>query len=464
MEDVDTVIGEILDEDDDVLQTVNFEEKSGSIWRILDWEPWYSGDLVITATNDTGKNEHTANVTLDVDHATISYSPGSTTAGIEIEDLEIEVTGVDANGDPLPEGTILYLNWDSTTLTVDDDTVSLDDEATGTFTITEVGDNATDINATLLDYYDPNIEDANKTIGVFEVNYPDFTVTPSEIYIGYPTQITIIAKDYLGNPIEGINLTLLPSSVGVLSGQPDPVETDEDGMVVLTVSPQASGKLNVTIARDIKYVGNQLNWTNAVVTDTYITVTGIKTMVISVSKSPIYQGETLTVTVTYGATPISDVDVTLGTVTVKTGADGTAQFTVPDPGVEYAIMKVIAKKTGFVSVSEDITVLKKYSITITGPDEVKTETEFTVTVVAKGSGLAGATVTFEGQTKTTDNQGKATFTAPDEEGTFTVTATYENYQSGTLSVVVKVESPGFELMMFIVALGVAFILLRRRRK
>lgn len=466
MEDIDTVIGEILDEEDEVLQTVNFAEKTGSIWRISNWVPRYAGTFVITATNDTGVNEHDGNVSLTVGHATISYSPDTATAGIEIEDLEVEVTGVDANGNPLPEGTKLCLNIeDNGSIEIGSTTVTLDKEAKGTFTIDKVGDNATKINATLLEYFDPNDADANLTIGEFSVNYPVFTVTPSEIYIGYPTQITITAKDNEGNPIEGINLTLIPSVGGVLASQPDPVETDENGMVILTVSPQASGKLNVTIARDVKYENGQLNWTNAVITDTYITVTGIKTMTIAVSKSPIYQGETLTVTITYGATPISDVEVTLGTVTVKTGADGTAQFTVPDPGVEYAIMKVMAKKTGYISVSEDITVLKKWTITITGPSEVNTEDVFAVTVIAKGSGLAGATVTFEGQTKTTDNQGKAEFKAPKDEGTYTVTATYENMQTGTLSITVKQKpTPGFELLTLIIALGVAFILLRRRRK
>jgi len=466
MTDIGEVIGEILDEDDEVLQTVEFTEKTGSVWKIQDWEPWYAGSLVITATNDTGVNEHDGNVTLDIGLATISYSPGSATAGIDEEDLEINVSGINANGDPLPEGTTLYLNVeDDFSLVLDDDSITLDEDSTGSFTITTVGDNATVINATLLDYFDEDLN-ANKTNGVFIVDYPDFTVTPSEIYINYPTEITITAKDNEGNPLEGINLTLTPSSGGVLSVQPDPVETDENGMVTLSVSPQASGKINVTIARNVEYNANgTLTWDNAVITNTYLTVTGIKTMVLTVSKSPIYQGETLTVTVNYGATPISDVDVTLGTVTAKTGTDGTVQFTIPDPGVDYAIMKVIAKKTGYISVSEDITVLKKWTISISGPSEVNTEASFTVTVVAKGSGLAGATVTLQSQTKTTDNDGKATFTAPATEGPITLTATYENYQSGTLTITVKkATTPGFELLTLIVALGVAFVLLKRRKK
>jgi len=466
MDDVDTVIGKIVDEDhdeDDPLQTVEFDEKTGSVWRIKDWEPWFAGTLIITATNDTGVNEHDGNVSLNVGLATISYSPGTATAGIDKEDLEVDVTGIDANGNPLPEGTTLYLNIeDDYSIVLDDNTITLDEDASGTFTITCVGDNATAINATLLDYYDEDI-DGNKTTGEFMVEYPDFTVTPSEIYINYPTELTIIAKDNEGNPIEGINLTLLPSSGGVLSVQPDPVETDETGTVILSVSPQASGKLNVTIARDLEYINGRLNWTNAVITDTYVTVTGIKTMILTISKSPIYQGETLIVTVDYGATPISDVDVTFGTVTVKTGTDGVAEFTVPDPGVDYAIMKVSAKKTGYISVSEDVTVLKKWEIKMSVSGEVTTEASFTVTVVAKGSALAGATVTFQDQSKITDSEGKASFTAPADEGTYTLTATYENYLPASLTIEIK-KAPGFELLTLIVALGVAFILLRRRRK
>jgi len=466
MEDVDTVIGKIVDEDhdeDDPLQTVEFDEKTGSVWRIKDWEPWFAGTLIITATNDTGLNEHDGNISLNVGLATISYSPGTATAGIDTEDLDIDVTGIDANGNQLPEGTTLYLNIeDDYSIVLDDTSITLDEDATGTFTITTVGDNATAINATLLDYYDEDI-DGNKTIGEFMVEYPDFTVTPSEIYINYPTELTIVAKDNEGNPIEGINLTLLPSSGGVLSVQPDPVETDDTGTVILSVSPQASGKLNVTIARDVEYINGRLNWTNAVITDTYVTVTGIKTMILTISESPIYQGETLIVTVNYGATPISDVDVTFGMVTVKTGTDGVAEFTVPDPGVDYAIMKVSAKKTGYISVSEDVTVLKKWEIKMSVSGEVTTEASFTVTVVAKGSALAGATVTFQSESKITDAEGKASFTAPADEGTYTLTATYENYLPASLTIEIK-KAPGFELLTLIVALGVAFILLRRRRK
>ena len=85
-------------------------------------------------------------------------------------------------------------------------------------------------------------------------------------------------------------------------------------------------------------------------------------------------------------------------------------------------------------------------------------------MLAKGSSLAGATVTFEGETVTSDENGKATFTAPSAKGDYTITATYEKYQDGVLVItIVEGGIPGFELITLIAAIGVAFILLRRRR-
>jgi hypothetical protein len=59
-----------------------------------------------------------------------------------------------------------------------------------------------------------------------------------------------------------------------------------------------------------------------------------------------------------------------------------------------------------------------------------------------------------------------TLTAPDvdKETEYTITASFEDYQDGTLTITIKPGGiPGFELITLIAALGVAFILLRRRR-
>ena len=89
----------------------------------------------------------------------------------------------------------------------------------------------------------------------------------------------------------------------------------------------------------------------------------------------------------------------------------------------------------------------------------------TVTVSAKGSALAGATVTVDaGQTTTSDADGKASFKAGSKGSQHIIRATFGDYEPGEITVTVKEkQTPGFELLTLIIAIGVAFILLRRRR-
>jgi PGF-CTERM protein len=237
-------------------------------------------------------------------------------------------------------------------------------------------------------------------------------------------------------------------------------------MVELSISPTASGKLNVTIARNLRYVGGRLNWTNAVVTDTYVTVTAVKTLKVSLSQSPVYQGQSFTVTVTTGVgVSVSGADVEFAGTTVQTGSDGKASFTAPDPGVESVVYTITVEKTGFVSEDKSITVIKVYDITLVGPDAAPSTGEsFTVTVLAKGQPLAGATVTFNGKTVMSGGDGKVSLTAPSSPGDYPVSASFPNY--GDASLTLKVGDggvPGFEVLSVLVALGVAFIVLRRRR-
>jgi hypothetical protein len=468
VDDIDSVIAEILDADGDVIQTENLKEKSGPIWYMDDYVPHFKGDLLITAVNNTDENEHDGNVTLDVGLAEITYSPDSVIAGIETENITIDVTGIDANGLPLPDGTRLYLTLDDGTGTITDpaidDYIILDEDGFGEFDIETVGDDEGKINGTLQDPYSTSYK-GNATLGELSIDFPTFILDPDTVYINMANTVTIWAYDADNNPIPGINITLIPSSQGIMESQPEPVETDSDGMVILSITPEASGSLNVTIARDVEYVGGLLNWSNAVITDTVITVTSLKFFDISVSKSPVFEGETLTVTIRSGGSPVDGVDVEFGQVTSKTDSNGEVDFTVPDPGVESAIYSVIAKKTGYTTAEKSISVIKKYDIDIAvDVTEIRAGEAFTITIIAKGSGLAGATVIFNEVTKTSDNNGKVTFTAPTEKGDYTITASYENYKTGELIVTIGEGGiPGFELLTLIAAIGVAFILLRRRR-
>ena len=465
-------------------------DESGDEWELEDMRPWFKGQLVITGKNATDGIAHQGNLTLEVDYATITYSPESVTAGIGEENFTVTVTGVDANGDPLPDGTTLYLHCTDSVDTdaggwggsddysvVDfkdaDTEIELDEDGVGEFELDVVGDNKTSINATL---YDDDVSDGfrntsigNRTLGKFNIYYPNFALDPDTVYIGQSNDVMITATDTNGDPIYGINLTFVSSVPGILSAQPDPVMTNADGIVELSVSPQASGKLNVTMARDLEYEDGQLNWTNAVVTDTYVTVTSIKAMKISVSKSPIYQGETLTVTVTAANNALSGVDVTFAEETVQTDSNGEATFTGPDPGIESAIYTITAEKAGYTTAEKSITVIKVYTIQLVGPSTAPAPGEdFTVSVIVNGNALAGATVEFNGETYTSNARGEITLTAPDSAGSYTVSASYGNYEDGTVTINVEEGEadgvPGFELFTLVAALGVAFILLRRRRQ
>ncbi len=467
IDDIDSVTAEILDNDGDVIQTEPLKEKSGNIWYMDDFIPHFRGELLITAVNNSGENEHDGNITLDVERAEITYSPEAVTCGIGLDNITVAVTAVDANGVPLPDGTKLYINMyeaaNTTTNPAETEYFILDEDGNGEFDIEETGDVKGKINVTLQSEY-TNYE-GNTTDGQLRIVFPSFIVEPSEIYINMANTITIIALDSDNNPIPGINITLTPSTAGIIPSQPEPVETNANGKVTLSVAPVASGNLNVTIARNVRYVGGLLIWDNSVITNTTIKVTGKQSLDISVSKSPIHEGETLTVTIRSGGTPVSGVDVEFGQVTSQTDSNGEATFTVPDPGVESAIYTVTAKKTGYATEEKTISVIKRYEISIVGPSaDPQTGSSFTVTVLAKGSGLAGASVTFEGTTKTSDNNGKVTFTAPSDDGNYVITASYETYQDGTLTIkIVPGGIPGFELLTLIAAIGVAFILLRRRR-
>jgi hypothetical protein len=459
VDDIDEVIGELKDDDDDTLQTVSLE-KSGSSWELDDFVPHFGCYFLVTATNNSHEDEHDGNATFDCGYATFTYSPGGATAGIDQENLTVEVTAVDANGMPLPDGTKCYLNIEETNNTQDiDSSFNLDEDGMGEFDITKVGDNKTKVNVTLQGAW--TSYDGNKTDGYFMIGFPDFICVPDIIYVNQANVVTVTANDYEGEPIVGMNLTFWGYGIA----QPDPVMTNSDGVAVFSMEPLSSGTINVTIARNVKYVSGALQWTNAIITDTTVEVTALKALKISVSKSPIKEGETLTVTITSGGSPVSGVDVEFAETTVQTDTDGTAEFTVPDPGVEAATYIITAEKAGYITEEKSITIIKLYDITIIGPSTAPgTGETFTITVTAKGSPLAGATISFDGETYTTGSDGSVELTAPSEEGTYTVTASFEDYEDETFDITITAGGiPGFELLTLIVAIGVAFIILKRRR-
>ena len=88
----------------------------------------------------------------------------------------------------------------------------------------------------------------------------------------------------------------------------------------------------------------QLHWTN-LLTNTTLEVTTKKPLEISLSQSPIFEGDTLVVTIESEGEAVEGVSVNFGMETKSTDSDGEAIFTAPNPGVESAVYVIKAEKT-----------------------------------------------------------------------------------------------------------------------
>jgi len=470
------VRGYLIDEDhtkDDPLQILTFKQKAAEDKWVLDTAgknfPYKPGTLLIEALNNSGGAEHDGNVTIPVELATVEFSPIGAVAGIAKKNVTVNITVKDALGNPLEEGTEVHLNLDDANDTVidpNDNPVELDENGQGTFEIDEVGDLKGSINVTLQGSY--TSYGGNMTSGTFIIDFPEFTITPDTISTDVSSAtVTVVAKDFEGNPLPGLNISFT-SVLGRVIESPDPKMTDENGEAVFDIVPLSSGKANITIFQGLEWdADGSYTWDDIVYTDDVLTVTK-QTLDVTVSPSQVYGGETFTVTVKDDdGNLLDDAYVTFdATGETKTTVDGEVTFTAPNPGVESYEYELKVIKSGYPDVTKNVLVIKVYPIKISGPSSVNAGEKFTVTVTAGGSALAGATVTFEGKTATSDNNGKATFTAPDKKGTYTITASFEEderYKDGSLEIRVVQGTPGFELLTLVIALGVAFILLRRRR-
>jgi len=149
-----------------------------------------------------------------------------------------------------------------------------------------------------------------------------------------------------------------------------------------------------------------------------------------------------------------------------TTTDGTVELTAPDvpTTLDYTIT---ATADGY---GEDDAMIKVINIPkltiVVGATEISAGSQIDVIVADDGgNSIIGATITINNKEYKTGAQGKATITVPSEEGTYTIDATFPGYGAAA-TVTIEVTGggiPGFELLTLIAAIGVAFILLRRRR-
>lgn len=283
--------------------------------------------------------------------------------------------------------------------------------------------------------------------GRVPVKIADVTASPGSLPVNVLAEVEIMATGRgtgLGNVL--VNLSI-PGLAGEMS-----TTTDSNGMALFAFTPLTTGDIAIEIE----------NRTSDVV----IPVTNYKVYIDVDPEAD--EGDSFTVTALNGTsagTAIEGAAVTFNRQTEITDANGQATFTAPavTSDREYTIT---ATKVGHAEDTETIVVVNRPKLVIVPPTEASAGSTFQVTIADdRGNAIIGATVTIGDQTAISGAQGLTTLTAPTEEGTYTLVASKTGFQSSDpIEITITPGGiPGFEVLTLIAAIGVAFILLRRRR-
>jgi len=298
--------------------------------------------------------------------------------------------------------------------------------------------------------------------GILRVTTAAAESIPPTIYLNEPTLVTIkLTHPATGEKIKsGVRVGLDHGknlSTSILAKLPTDQFTDANGEVEFSITAEASG--NATI-----YIMNGTDPENPFIIKAAVR----RTMTLETDDPTVNEAGTFTVTALYNGEAITDATVYItfaGNTTTTT--TGIAELTAPliTETVDY---KIKATAEGYSDAQTEIKVLNLPSlyITISGTkDGDKYISPVTVTVYSEsGAMITGATVTFGTTTATTVN-GQATITV-EKETTGEMTATFTGFTAATpVTITIKPAGiPGFELLTLIAAIGVALILLRRRRR
>jgi len=326
----------------------------------------------------------------------------------------------------------------------------------------------TEVNATTLGNitfsYTPEDGVSRKAVGLVRVTTATATPSPATVYIGYPTTVIIlVTHPATGAALPGVRVALdhgMNLTTSLLIKIPNHVFTDSEGKARFSIETGGSG--NVTI-----YLKNQSDPENKFV----IKSAAKKEGVIDADPSA-NEGASFTVEVKkLDGTLITDttVSVTFNGET-KTSETGSVTFTAPTvpTSLDY---KIRASAEGYTIGDTTIKIINvpKLVIAVSTPPggKITTNSQFDITIADDmGNAIIGATVTFNSVTYTSGAGGQVTLTAPGTDGTYTLTAAKSGFlDADQVSVEVPPGGiPGFELLTLIAAIGVAFILIRRRRQ
>lgn len=307
-------------------------------------------------------------------------------------------------------------------------------------------------------WFQPELSDGGlgeyaRAKGVLPVSVPTVTTDKNYVSVGRTTSI-IATTTGRGVTIPNIYVRLHGQGIDTNG------TSDAEGKVVFSILPTSTGNISIDVGEEGRKI------------DTVIVVTS---WLLDTSASPtdVEEGEDFTVTVMKDGTTtyIEGADVTFNSVTKQTDENGQVTFTAPAVTSDRTYTIKVAK-TGYAPDPDglSITVINVPKLTIVIPSgKVYSGSTFQLTVADDtGQAVIGATVTFNGATYSTAAGGTATLTAPDvteDSKSYTITATFPGFgDAGTATIIIyKQGIPGFELITLIIAIGVAFILLRRRR-
>lgn len=335
----------------------------------------------------------------------------------------------------------------------------------GIATITNV--NATTLGNVTYEYL-PNGGAQRPAEGLLVITTAVATPNPPTIYTNDGTTEVIITVTHPATnaKLEGVRVSLdnnKNATTSILAKIPDAEMTDANGIATFGLMPQASGEITI-------YLKNGSDPNNEYI----ITSATRKTMTLSHAPS-VDEGDTFTVTALYNSEPITDTKVTITFNGFDwTTTTGVVDITAPADLEESYDWPLVANAEGYtLDVTSLIRVINKPNLYLTITETTwKSGTKYVVKPYAD-NGAYGITVLLKDASGVTvDSQmagpDGATFTAPEVKAktTYTITATKTGYVSSE-PVEITIEPagiPGFELITLIAAIGVAFILLRRRRK
>jgi hypothetical protein len=293
--------------------------------------------------------------------------------------------------------------------------------------------------------------------GIVPVIVPTVTPDPMYVSVGSRTKVTLTATGR-GTPLSDIYVGLDGRGVDVADTNGT---TGADGKAQFSISPSTTGDMDIHVGEEGRIIPTKL------------TVTSWELEISAPVQ--VMELESFTVTATEKGTgdPVEGATIEVqGLGTDVTNADGEVTFTTVDVTSDR-VYEITGTKPGYTSDTTTTTVINQPRIYMTLPSEPPaTGAAFTVKAGGDDGNNNGIVVTIlSGTTEITSGQtvnGEVSLTV-NEAGTYTVTATKTGYISamksdGTEYTIVIGGTPGFELLTLLIALGVAFILLRRRRK